>query len=51
MVLGGFRSFHVLVTTNKLKLVMKGHELELSIAFFNNMQLYHSTELPLNVDR
>ena len=37
--------------TNKLKLVMKGHELELWIASFNNMQLYHSTELPLNVDR
>ena len=45
------KSVNVFAFTNKLKLVMKGNELELWIASFNNMQLYHSTELPLNVDR
>ena len=37
------KSVNVFAFTNKLKLVMKGHELELWIASFNNMQLYHST--------
>ena len=44
------KSVNVFAFTNKFKLVMKGNELELWIASFNNMQLYHSTELPLNVD-
>ena len=43
------KSVNVFAFTNKLKLVMKGNELELWITFFNNMQLYHSTVVTIEM--